>query len=90
MYLEKTEDVLAKVDRPSLAMIGAELVNFCAMKQWWREGLAVVQILQKNNVQYLKLKSPGGALMSTIALDVCLRCKKPYQAVQLLTGKKKH
>ncbi|XP_056004522.1 uncharacterized protein LOC125659318 isoform X3 [Ostrea edulis] len=83
---EKTEDVLSKMDRSSLAMIGAELVNFCALSQWWREGLSVIQILQKNNVQYLTRKSPGGALMSTIAIDVCLRCKKPYQAVQLITA----
>ncbi|XP_062567854.1 uncharacterized protein LOC134230092 isoform X2 [Saccostrea cucullata] len=83
---EKAEDAMISINKPALAVIGAELLHFCAMSQWWREGLAVIQILQKNNIQYLTRKSPEGALMSTIALDVCLRCKKPYQAVQLLTA----
>ena len=78
------------MDSCSLGLIGAGLVNFCAMSQWWREGLSVIQILQNHGVQYLSRKSPGGALMSTIALDVCLRCDKPYQALQLLSGRKLH
>lgn len=78
------------MDSCSLGLIGAGLVNFCAMSQWWREGLSVIQILQNHGVQYLSRKSPVGALMSTIALDVCLRCEKPYQALQLLSGRQLH
>ena len=78
------------MDSCSLGLIGAGLINFCAMSQWWREGLSVIQILQNHGVQYLSRKSPRGALMSTIALDVCLRCEKPYQALQLLSGRQLH
>lgn len=86
MISEKAEDDMSRMDRQSLGIIGAEMVNFCALSQWWREGLSVVQTLHNSSIQYLTRKSPGGALMSTIALDVCLRCKKPYQALQLLSG----
>ena len=84
------EEDLCPMDSCSLGLIGAGLVNFCAMSQWWREGLSVIQILQNHGVQYLSRKSPVGALMSTIALDVCLRCEKPYQALQLLSGRQLH
>ena len=82
----ESADNSAKLDMEGLAVIGNNLLVFCAESKQWETGYQILRAMTHFHLEYLKYCGPYRHI-SLIAMETCLQFFQPESALQILKGR---
>jgi hypothetical protein len=85
----KAEDCLARLDSKSLNQVGSGILYVCQEGELWNDGYKILYLLHDCSLHFYKYTVPGGKGVhpAMLAMEVCMQCAEPQQAVMVLNGK---
>ena len=82
----ESADNSAKLDMEGLAVIGNNLLVFCAENKQWETGYQILRAMTHFHLEYLKYCGPYRHI-ALIAMETCLQFFQPESALQILKGR---
>ncbi|XP_033756037.1 uncharacterized protein LOC117338798 [Pecten maximus] len=84
----KMADNMDVLDEPSLARIGAGLLQWCYKEGQWEQGYHLLFVMHQTRVYYYKCTGKGTIGTALIAMEICLNTNNPDSALQILERSK--
>lgn len=87
VIVEFSMDVLCRLDKKSLAMIGNNLAGACHNKRQWEQASKILSKLHKLSIHYCNYPGPKQQEMWILAMEIYMHNEEPEKAAQILERK---